>query len=144
MGQRKATKGNIPSKKFYWFLAGITLIFIFSDSLLHLVGEAVFLSLETLEMSVDTMFEELFHLAPESSQLATAWTGATVFVILLVWIWKKLKKLNQRFQNGFPGWWIEQKKEFYAWWNPLPGPLKLAHYVGGMAIITILTLSLFF
>jgi hypothetical protein len=136
-------EGNDINKKIYWIIAGVSLFLVLGDHLLEWVGEALFLSLETLEMSVDTLYEDVFHLDAEASQQATAWTGFVVFVALLIWLGLKLRRQYLRLRELAPDWWAEQKSEFKAWWQTLPPRMKLAHFLGGLTVLTLLSLSLF-
>jgi hypothetical protein len=53
------------------------------DSLLHLLGEALHLGIEVLELSFEHSVEAVFGLSPRDAQVVTAWTGLGLAVYLL-------------------------------------------------------------
>ena len=129
------------NKKTALILVGIFVVVIGADLILPVVEEGVVLLLETLELAVDTLFEELLHLAPEVAQLATAWTGLIVLIVLLTWGGFKLKALYHRAKITLPLWWDAKVAELRAWWQALPWTQKLAVLVttlGSLALLILL------
>ncbi|HUL10569.1 MAG TPA: hypothetical protein VLU73_00105 [Methylococcaceae bacterium] len=89
------------------------------DLILPILKEGVVLILESLELMVDTLFEELLHFAPEVAQLATAWTGLILLIALLIWGSVKLKAVYYRLRAAAPVWWAAQMNDTRTWWESL-------------------------
>lgn len=111
--------------------------------LLHIVEEMIVLALEWLELSLDTVFEEVLKFEPYGAQKATAWTGALVFFLLLIWCAHYLRNRYQRVQRAWPQWSAARKNEFAEWWAALSWELKLANLGGGLFLLLLGVLVLF-
>lgn len=121
-----------------WILAGIALLVIGGELILPFLGEGLILLLETLELTVDTLFEELLHFAPQSAQLATAWLGLIVLVLLLVWGSIRLKGLYDHAKEAAPACREAKLKAVQSWWTSLVWYhqiLIVAYGVGLMLLI---------
>jgi hypothetical protein len=121
-------------------LVAIFVVVIGGDLILPVVEEGFVLLLETLELVVDTLFEELLHLAPEVAQLATAWTGLIALIVLLIWGGFKLNALYHRAKTAVPLWWDAKMDEIDTWWRTLPWTQKAAVLVSTLGSLVLLIL----
>lgn len=121
-------------------LVGIFIVVAGADVILPAIEEGIILFLETLELAADTLFEQALHLAPEVAQLATAWTGLIVLIVLLTWGGFKLKALYHRAKTALPLWRDAKLAELRAWWQTLPWTQKLVVLVSALGSLTLLIL----
>jgi len=102
--------------------------------LLPLVEEGLILALETLELTVDTVFETLVGLTAEQAQRATAWSGFLTFVGLLGWAGYAMRKRYLMMESRAPIWWAEKKQGMRREWQEMSWKEKLV-YSGAVVLI---------
>jgi len=135
-------KGNAINKKVVLILVSILVLAIAGHLILPVLGEGSLLLLETLELTVDTLFEELLDFAPESAQIATAWIGLITLVALLVLGGLKLKATLQSVRKSAPSWWANKLHELQSWWESLVWYHQVLAVAYGVGLLFLLLLIL--
>lgn len=87
----------------YWAVGGTALI-LFGDTLIPLVGHMLLLCLEVLEATFDHFVESVFHVDSWTSQLITAWTGFFVFLIILAFAVRWVRRMYRDVKERFTAW----------------------------------------
>jgi len=128
------------NKKVVLILVSIFLLAIAGELIFPVIGEGGLLLLETLELTVDTLFEELLDFAPESAQLATAWIGLFFLLALLVWGVIKLTALYRSAREGAPAWWARKLRELQTWWESLAWYHQLLAVAYGVGVLLLVLL----
>jgi hypothetical protein len=120
---------------------GILICLILAGEMtLHVLEEAILIPLEFLEKFVDIGYETLGGLDSYASQKATAWTGAVVFVALLIWGGYKLKKLYHRAMAAAPTWWEAKKAQMREEWRAMSWKEKAGYMGSVIAMFGLLSL----
>ena len=83
------------------FTAGALGLWHFGDVLLGTLLHALHVVIEVLEMGLEHLLEALFHLEGHDAQMATAWIGLVLILILVTYIGKRLR---QAWRSRFPSW----------------------------------------
>lgn len=83
------------------FTAGALGLWHFGDVLLGTLLHALHVVIEVLEMGLEHFLEALFHLEGHDAQMATAWIGLALILILVTYIGKRLR---QAWRSRFPSW----------------------------------------
>jgi hypothetical protein len=83
------------------FTAGALGLWHFGDVLLGTFLHALHVVIEVLEMGLEHFLEALFHLEGHDAQMATAWIGLALILILVTYIGKRLR---QAWRSRFPSW----------------------------------------
>jgi len=123
-------------------IIGVLIVFAFTwDTLLGWLGHAIILILEWLELTVDTIYEELLNLAPEASQMATAWTGFLAALALIGWGAYRLRKLYLVYKDKALAWKQTKQAEFSRWWAALPWFKKLGYAASVCAFVALMIVT---
>jgi hypothetical protein len=83
------------------FTAGALGLWHFGDVLLGTLLHALHVIIEVLEMGLEHLLEALFHLEGHDAQMATAWIGLALILILVTYTGKRLR---QAWRSRFPSW----------------------------------------
>jgi uncharacterized membrane protein YhaH (DUF805 family) len=83
------------------FTAGALGLWHFGDVLLGTLLHALHVVIEVLEMGLEHLLEALFHLEGHDAQMATAWIGLALILILVTYT---VKRLRQAWRSRFPSW----------------------------------------
>ena len=83
------------------FTAGALGLWHFGDVLLGTLLHALHVVIEVLEMGLEHLLEALFHLEGHDAQMAMAWIGLALILILVTYIGKRLR---QAWRSHFPSW----------------------------------------
>jgi hypothetical protein len=134
-------KETAITKKRLWIIAAVAAAALLWETLLGWLGHAVILALEWLELTVDTIFEELLSFTPEASQMATAWTGFVVLLVLLGWGGYRLRQFYLGSKDRAIAWKQEKQEAFYRWWGGLPWFKKLGYAASVCAFLTLMILT---
>ncbi len=108
-------------------IAGLVMYY---DVIWDLLAEAVPLVLEVIEESLDTFFESVVKLNPGFAQMATAYTGFVLFLIVFYLLSRKAIKvyykarakkneLTEIYTSAWRDWSDAIKEAFWRWWNSL-------------------------
>ena len=124
-----------------WIIAGLAAAALLWDTLLGWLGHAIILALEWLELTVDVIYEELLSLTPETSQMATAWTGFLTALALMVWGGLKLRQLYLRYKEKGLAWKQAKLDEFWQWWGALPWFKKLGYMASVCVFLALMILT---
>ena len=89
--------------------------------------EAVFYTLESLEMVLDLLYEKGLGLNDEATQQATAWTGLILSTGLTGWLLYKLPVIFRHAKVFFSKRWALRKQAIKIWWPTLNWQQKLTH-----------------
>jgi hypothetical protein len=98
------------------------------------------LAFEWAHKMLDLLYTDVFGLEDEASQKASAWTGLLLLIGLSGWGGYVLRQKYLQAKVAAPHWWAERKTEFKTWWGALPWTHKLAHVLGGLALVAVLAL----
>jgi hypothetical protein len=110
------------------------------ELLLPLIEELADLAFEWTHKTLDLLFSEVFGLAEEASQKASAWSLLLLITALLAWAGYILRQKYLLVKESAPHWWAERKAELKTWWASLPWTLKLAHLAGCLLLVGILAM----
>jgi hypothetical protein len=112
-------------KKALFIGIGLLILIFWGDAVLSLLVHLIEIILETLELLVDHFLEGVLKLEPHEAQVATAWLGFGLFVLILVLGLKKLMTVTQRLRITGPPWWEEEKVRLRAMRSSMGWPLAL-------------------
>ncbi|MGZ8247706.1 hypothetical protein, partial [Methylomagnum sp.] len=90
---------------------GLLILLIWGDMLLGLLLHGVELVLETLELLTEMFLETVFSVELYRAQAVTAWLGLGLFVLLMVFVVKRLIRRVRHWKATLPAWWRETKAE---------------------------------
>ncbi|MGX2039666.1 hypothetical protein ACWJKU_05960 [Methylocaldum sp. MU1018] len=93
--------------------AGLLVLILWGDVLLHLLITAIELVLETIELVTEHVLEALLEVTPYEAQAITAWLGFGLLILFLVLGFKKLNKIVQQAKSTVPTWWQGQKERVH-------------------------------
>lgn len=110
-----------------------------------LLAEFVPLIFEVIEDALDTFFEVVVRLSPAFAQMATAYFGFVIALILLYFLGRKAVKWWRRIDDAYTGWkrtyfgaWSDwslvQKTRFMAWWDTLDWGNKVMTVLVGVLL----------
>lgn len=125
--QNAASGRCVISRKDYW---GISLFIVLALSVelwIPIADEAVFYSLETLELLLDVLYEKGLGLDEEATQKATAWTGLLLSIGLTGLLLYKLPVIFRYAKAFLAKRWTMRKQAIKVWWPTLNWQQKLAH-----------------
>ncbi len=108
----------------------IAALVMYYDVVWNLLSEVVPLILEVIEESLDTFFETVVKLNPGFAQMATAYTGFVLFLIVFYLLSRKAVKLYYKtrakkdelveiYTSAWRDWSDRIKEAFWRWWNSL-------------------------
>ena len=137
---RHARGAAAINKKYLIVIAALFGLVLGGELLLPLLEEVADLAFEWTHKTLDLLFSEVFGLAEEGAQKASAWSLLLLIVALLGWGGYLLRKKFLQAKAALPLWRAERKAELQAWWIELPWTLKLAHVAGVLALLGILAL----
>ena len=111
-------------------LAAVTTLVMNFEIIWEFLAEAVPLALEVVEQALDTFFESVVKLSPVFSQMATAYTGFVVFLVLLYFVSRKAIKVyaiakvkKNQIIEVYANAWAQLcgsvKTSFQTWWDSL-------------------------
>jgi hypothetical protein len=117
-------------------ITAITLSVLYWELLWEVLSEGVILTLEAGEEALDTLYEAI-GLNPALSQIATAYTGFVLGLVLLYFIARKiihLTKILQRlsarslhsYRTTYKKWHAQKRDEILIWWTSLDWMQKTA------------------
>ncbi|MFO1417684.1 MAG: hypothetical protein U1E83_03345 [Methylotetracoccus sp.] len=108
---------DILKKLGYILLGLMASAFIFEfEATLEIVEELLITGIEFLEQGIEEFFSHTVGLSHYYSQMATAWFGLVVAIILVTFIGKRLSRLVRRTREALPGW-REQRREAVLGWS---------------------------
>jgi diacylglycerol kinase len=128
------------NKKFLIIIAALFGLILGGELLLPLIEELADLAFEWAHKTLDLLFSEVFGLAEEASQKASAWSLLLLIVALFAWAGYILRQKYLDAKAALPCWWAERKAEVKTWWNALPWTHKLAHVAGCVVLLGILAM----
>lgn len=110
-----------------------------------LLAELVPVVFEAIENSMDTFFEVVVRLTPAFAQMATAYFGFVIALILLYFLgrksvqwWRTIDAAYTAWKRTYFGAWddwsLVQKTRFLAWWNTLDWGNKIMTVVVGVLL----------
>ncbi|HYE37441.1 hypothetical protein [Methylocaldum sp.] len=114
--------------------AGLLVLILWGDVLLHLLITAIELVLETMELVAEHLLEALLELTPYEAQAVTAWLGFGLLMLFLLFGFKKVNNFVQRAKLTAPVWWQDQKGHFRINWDSIGWQIALT----GMALMLLL------
>lgn len=106
------------------------------EILLELLEETGMLAFEWGHKSLDMLFGDVFGLADEASQKASAWTGLFLSLGLFGWGCYFAYRKYLQAKAAAPQW----RAEMDAWWSSLHWLHKLAYIAFGLGALAILAL----
>jgi hypothetical protein len=89
--------------------------------------EGVILVLESLELTLDVLYEKALGLDAETAQQATAWTGLLLAIGLTGLLLYKLPTLINNIKAFLARRWALRKQAIKIWWPTLNWQQKLTH-----------------
>jgi hypothetical protein len=111
----------------------------------ELLAEFVPLVFEAIENSLDTFFEVVVRLNPAFAQMATAYFGFVIAIILLYFLgrksigwWHRIDAAytawKQTYFGAWNDWSLVQKTRFLAWWDTLDWGNKVMTVLVGVLL----------
>jgi hypothetical protein len=117
----------VISRRDYWTLSLLTVLGLSVELWLPLCEEAIFYTLESLELILDLFYEKGLGLNDEDTQQATAWTGLLLTIGLAAWLLYKLPVIIRHSRVFLAKRWTLRKQAIKVWWPTLNWQQKLAH-----------------
>lgn len=111
-------------------IAALTGLIMNYELVLELLGEAGPMVLEIAESTLDTFFEKVVRLNPMFAQMATAYTGFVLVLLLLYLLVRKSIQIYQKAQTkshefgevyskAWQEWYGEIRESLLKWWESL-------------------------